>query len=98
MSQPTGNETLVQELLRLAGYSDIRIDRQADGRYMDLDKAESAFDGMVDPSSAMTAPIIGIPERKLELIRADYCAEMRHRASESGVWNDMSVLYTYAQK
>lgn len=98
MSQPTGNEILVQELLHLAGYSNVHIERQTDGCYIPLEKAESAFDGMVAPSSAMTAPIVGIPDSKLDLIRADYNAEMRERVSSSGVWNDKSVLYTYAYK
>ncbi|GMH35930.1 hypothetical protein BSKO_03798 [Bryopsis sp. KO-2023] len=97
-SQPTGTESLVEDLLTHSGYSGVEIHRESAGNWMAVEKAEAAFEGMMDVQGPMMGPIEDLPKDIIDSIRTDYIEGIRSRATEDGVWNDMSILYTYAKK
>lgn len=85
-------------MLKVAGYSSSRIEREEDGSWIALDKVKASFDGMLPPDNPMTTPLMDVPEDRLEAIRADFEKELAERATDEGVWDDKSVFYTYAAK
>ena len=94
----SGNKEKVQQLLELAGFSQIKIHEVERGRWM---KPED-FKGEIGPGGYRPGqypdPLEGVLKEILLLAQKDFEAELEKRITEKGVWHDMTTYFVYAQK
>jgi len=96
---PAGDEGDARRLIELAGFSNFRFYSIENGYFLKLEDAKG-------PPLTLDAyspgqyphPLQNVPEATLKLVQRDYEAEVEKRATEKGVWHDMTQYYIYGQK
>ena len=77
----------------------MRIHEVKDGRYLNVDDVKG-------PPLTLHAyapgqfphPLANVSEETLLLAQKDYEIEVDKRATEKGIWHDMTMYYVYGQK
>ena len=99
MSKPTGTVEKCTSLLEKAGYTNININVDPDGVYIDLEEAKNSWVSELHPAPGQYPhPLKNLTPEQLDNARADYEREMEKLSTENGVWNDMTTFYVYGEK
>jgi ubiquinone/menaquinone biosynthesis C-methylase UbiE len=95
----TGNMEKTRQLVELAGFNNVRINEVKDGRYISVEDAKGPpLNLKAYAPGQYPHPLTGVSEEILLLAQKDYEAEVDKRATEKGVWHDMTMYYVYGQK
>jgi ubiquinone/menaquinone biosynthesis C-methylase UbiE len=97
--EATGNVEKTQQLVELAGFSNVRIHEVKDGRYVkpeDL-KGPPLNNNGYSPGQ-YPHPLANVSDEILALAQKDYEAEIDKHTTDKGVWHDMTMYYVYGQK
>ncbi len=95
--EEVGSPVLCQAVLAAAGFADPTVDVDSSGgHFVPMEKVERAWDGWVknpvfhprDPDAAS----------KLLGLREEYSSEARGRATEEGVWDEMTAYFVVGWK
>ena len=99
-SKPTGTVEKCHNLLQQAGFEAIDIQSEQDGGYISLEKAKGMWTG--NGSSPVPGqypnPILQLSSEQLAQAKIEFDAELEALQTEQGVWNDMTILYTFGKK
>jgi ubiquinone/menaquinone biosynthesis C-methylase UbiE len=96
---PTGSKEICTDIMRNAGYEQIRIVEKEEGGYISLqDAKDSWIDEDHYPIGQYPHPVTGVPPEVLEQARRDYDLEMERRNTDKGIWNNTTLYFVYGTK
>lgn len=100
MSQPTGTTEKCRALLADAGYKNIEVIAEEEGRYISMEEAKGTW-------VSVSHPAPGQFPHPLTLMTAEQMAEARIKferklemlnSPDRGIWNDMTTFYVYGER
>lgn len=98
-SKPTGTVEKCHDLLAAAGYDAIEIIPEQDGGYISLEQAKRMWAGSSHPAPGQFPnPLSQLSSEQLEQVRAEFDAELEALKTEQGIWNDITIFYTFGRK
>lgn len=99
-SKPTGTVEKCHNLLQQAGFEAIDIQSEQDGGYISLEKAKGMWTG--NGSSPVPGqypnPILQLSSEQLAQAKIEFDTELEALQTEQGVWNDITIFYTFGKK
>jgi len=96
---PAGDPDNARELMELAGFVNFRLREVNKGYYMKIEEAKGPLLTLQHYAPGQYPhPLENVPEEILRLAQQDYEAEIDRRATDQGVWHDMTQYYIYGQK
>ena len=96
---PTGSKDICTDMMRKAGYEQIRIVEKEEGCYISLqDAKDSWITAEHYPTGQYPHPITDVPPEVLEQARLDYDLEMERRNTDKGIWNNTTLYFVYGTK
>ena len=102
LSKPTGTIEKCHDLLKTAGFEAIEIKSEQDGSYISLDSLEQAkgmwFGGSHPVPGQFPNPMKQLSSGQLEEVKAEFEAELATLVTEQGIWNDLTIFYTFGRK
>ncbi|MDY6786441.1 MAG: methyltransferase domain-containing protein [Cyanobacteriota bacterium] len=99
MNKPTGTVEKCYNLLASAGYEAIQIEPEQYGSYISVDEAKQMWMGFDSPTPGQFPnPFARLSPQQLERARVELEAELKARASDRGVWNDITVFFVVGRK
>ncbi|QKQ76627.1 class I SAM-dependent methyltransferase [Nostoc sp. TCL240-02] len=98
-SKPTGTIEKCHELLKTAGFEVIEIKSEQDGSYISLEQAKRMWSGSSHPvPGQFPNPLSQLSSEQLKEVKAEFEAELAALVTEQGIWNDMTIFYTFGRK
>jgi ubiquinone/menaquinone biosynthesis C-methylase UbiE len=98
-NQPTGTIDKCHNLLAAAGLEAIAIKSEQDGNYISLEQAEQMWGGKLHPAPGQFPhPLSQLSSAELEQAKTEYVAELAALVTEQGIWNDITIFYTFGRK
>jgi ubiquinone/menaquinone biosynthesis C-methylase UbiE len=99
-SKPTGTIEKCHNLLQQAGFVEIDIKTEQDGGYLSLESAKGMWAGnaSVPAPGQHPNPLSQLSTEQLTQARVEFDAELETLQTEQGVWNDITIFYTFGQK
>jgi ubiquinone/menaquinone biosynthesis C-methylase UbiE len=99
-SKPTGTVEKCHNLLQQAGFVEIDIKTEQDGGYISLESAKGmwAGDGSAPAPGQHPNPLLQLSSEQLTQARVEFDAELETLQTEQGVWNDITIFYTFGRK
>ncbi|MGB3238476.1 MAG: methyltransferase domain-containing protein [Geitlerinemataceae cyanobacterium] len=100
LNQPTGTREKCYNLLAVAGFEDIKIaiDR-SESHYIPLEKAKSMWIGCDFPAPGQFPhPLAQLSPTQLARVQADFFAELEALNTDRGIWNDITIFYTFGSR
>lgn len=99
LSQPTGTAEKCHDLLTAAGFERIEVKSRQHGGYLSLEQAKQLWRGANHPMPGQFPnPLLQLSANQLSQAQAEYDYELKALVTESGIWNDITVLYGYGHK
>lgn len=100
LSKPTGTVEKCYDLLQQAGFEEIDIQTEQDGNYISLDKAKRMWlnDGLSPTPGQYPNPLLKLSSEQLAQAKAEFDAELEILNTEQGIWNDVTIFYTFGRK
>jgi ubiquinone/menaquinone biosynthesis C-methylase UbiE len=99
MNKPTGSVEKCQELLEQAGFRNVAVKVDADGRYISLEEAKNSWVSALHPAPGQFPhPLAGMTTKQLADAWADYERELVKLNTQKGIWNDMTTFYVFGEK
>jgi ubiquinone/menaquinone biosynthesis C-methylase UbiE len=99
MSKPTGTVEKCHNLLAKAGFEAINIQPEQDGGYISLEQAKRMWMGSEHPAPGQFPnPLSQLSSEQLEQAKAEFEAELEALVTEQGIWNDITIFYSFGQK
>lgn len=99
MSQPTGTVEQCEQLMKAAGFKDIQIIVQPDGRYLSAEDAKRSWVSATHPAPGQFPhPLLQLTEQQMHDAQAEYLQAIDQRTTADGVWDDMTVFLVYGKK
>jgi ubiquinone/menaquinone biosynthesis C-methylase UbiE len=98
-SKPTGTIEKCHNLLKTAGFEAIEVKSEQDGSYISLEQAKQMWAGSSRPAPGQFPnPLSQLSSEQLEEVKAKFEAELAALVTEQGIWNDMTIFYTFGRK
>jgi hypothetical protein len=98
-SKPTGTVEKCHDLLTSAGFEAIEIIPEQDGGYISLEQAKRMWTGGSHPAPGQFPnPLSKLSSEQLEQVKAEFDAELEALKTEQGIWNDITIFYTFGRK
>ncbi|MEH2459079.1 class I SAM-dependent methyltransferase [Nostoc sp.] len=98
-SKPIGTIEKCHDLLKTAGFEAIEIKSEEDGSYISLEQAKQMWSGGSHPAPGQFAnPLLQLSSGQLEEVKAEFEAELAGLVTEQGIWNDVTIFYTFGRK
>lgn len=99
-SKPTGTVEKCHSLLQQAGFVEIDIKTEQDGGYISLESAKGmwAGNGSTPAPGQYPNPLLQLSSEQLTQARVEFDAELETLQTEQGVWNYITIFYTFGQK
>jgi ubiquinone/menaquinone biosynthesis C-methylase UbiE len=98
-SKPTGTIEKCHDLLKAAGFEAIEIKSEQDGSYISLEQAKQMWAGSSHPAPGQFPnPLSQLSSGQLEEVKAEFEAELAALVTEQGIWNDLTIFYTFGRK
>lgn len=99
MSKPTGTIEKCYDLLTAAGFEAIEIKSEQDGGYISLEQAKRMWAGSEHPAPGQFPnPMSQLSSEQLEQAKAEFEAELEALVTEQGIWNDVTIFFTFGRK
>lgn len=99
MSKPTGTIEKCHDLLAAAGFEAIEIKSEQDGGYISLEQAKRMWAGSEHPAPGQFPnPLSQLSLEQLEQAKAEFEAELEALVTEQGIWNDITIFFTFGRK
>ena len=99
MSKPTGTIEKCHDLLAAAGFKVIEIKPEQDGGYISLEQAKRMWAGSEHPAPGQFPnPLSQLSSEQLEQAKAKFEAELEALVTEQGIWNDLTIFFTFGRK
>ena len=99
LSKPTGTIEKCHNLLKIAGFEAIEIKSKQDGSYISLEQAKRMWAGSSHPAPGQFPnPLSQLSSGQLEEVKAEFEAELATLVTEQGIWNDLTIFYTFGRK
>jgi ubiquinone/menaquinone biosynthesis C-methylase UbiE len=99
LSEPTGTVEKCHDLLASAGFEAIEINVEQYGSYISLEKAKQMWAGPFHPAPGQFPnPLSQLSSEQLEQIKAEFDAELEALVTEQGIWNDLTIFFTFGRK
>lgn len=97
------NETATLEktkaLLEKAGYENVKLLVEEDGKFLSLDDAKKGlFNEKQYAHGQYPHPLTGVSDEVIKKAQVDFEIEMEKRNTDKGVWNDLTFFYVSGQK
>lgn len=99
-SKPTGTVEKCHDLLQQAGFEAIQIQLEQNGSYICLEKAKEmwAGNGSFPAPGQHPNPILQLSSEQLAQARVEFEAELKALQTEQGIWNDITIFYSFGRK
>ncbi len=99
-SKPTGTVEKCHNLLTQAGFVEIDIKTEQDGGYISLESAKGmwAGNGSAPVPGQHPNPLLQLSSEQLAQARVEFDAELETLQTEQGVWNNITIFYTFGRK
>ena len=98
-SKPTGTIEKCHDLLKTAGFEAIEIKSEQDGSFISLKQAKRMWSGGSHPAPGQFPnPMNQLSSGQLEKLKAEFEAELAVLVTEQGIWNDVTIFYTFGRK
>lgn len=88
-NEPLGTPQKCQDLLKLAGFQDIKVVTEQFGSY--LSNVEKAW--YANARSAFGSQLNELRSERLEQLKAEYIAAVEATATDKGIWNDVTTFF-----
>ncbi|NES83038.1 MAG: methyltransferase domain-containing protein [Moorea sp. SIO2B7] len=100
LSKPTGTVEKCHDLLQKAGFEAIDIQLEKDGSYISLEQAKRmwAGNGSYPTPGQYPNPILQLSSEQLAQAKVEFDAELEALQTEQGIWNDITIFYTFGKK
>lgn len=99
MSKPTGTIEKCHDLLAAAKFEAIEIKPEQDGSYISLEQAKRMWAGSEHPAPGQFPnPLSQLSSEQLEQAKAKFEAELEALVTEQGIWNDITIFFTFGRK
>ena len=99
LSKPTGTIEKCHNLLKIAGFEAIKIKSEQDGSYISLEQAKQMWYGSSHAAPGQFPnPMKQLSSEQLEEVKAEFEAELAALVTEQGIWNDVTIFYTFGRK
>ncbi len=96
---PAGDPDNARELLELAGFTGFQLHEVEYGYFMALKDAKGPVLTLQNYAPGQHPhPLENVPEETMRLVQKDYETEIDKRATNKGVWHDMTQYYIYGKK
>ncbi|MBV6624451.1 MAG: methyltransferase domain-containing protein [Rivularia sp. (in: Bacteria)] len=94
--EPLGTKHKCENLLKEAGFHDIKITTEQFGKYIPVDDAKKIFDGhtWIHPDN----PLLQLSLEEKELLKAEFAKIIDNLATDKGVWHDITTYFVLANK
>jgi ubiquinone/menaquinone biosynthesis C-methylase UbiE len=94
LNKPTGSVEKCEKLLTEAGFSDITIREEKEGRFISLEQAKNAWiqEDHFSPGQHPN-PLVGVAPEIVTQAKRDYEARLEELNTDQGVWNDISIYH-----
>jgi ubiquinone/menaquinone biosynthesis C-methylase UbiE len=96
----TGTAEKCHNLLQQAGFEDIEVKTEQYGNYISLEQAKQMW--IANPNSPtpglLTNPLSQLSPAQLEQAKAEFDAELETLVTEQGIWNDITIYFTFGHK
>ncbi|WP_392532493.1 class I SAM-dependent methyltransferase [Nostoc sp. C117] len=98
-SEPTGTVAKCHELMATASFEEIDIKVEPDGKYISLEQAKQMWTGGSHPAPGQFPnPLSQLSSEQIQQVKAEFDAELETLVTEQGIWNDMTIFYTFGRK
>ncbi|MBE9032380.1 methyltransferase domain-containing protein [filamentous cyanobacterium LEGE 11480] len=99
-SKPTGTIEKCHALLQQAGFDEIDIKSEPDGRYISLEKAKGMWsgDGSFPAPGQHPNPSLQLTSKQLAQARVEFDAELEKLQTKQGIWDDSTIFYSFGRK
>lgn len=100
LSKPTGTVEKCHNLLKQAGFVEIDVNTEQDGGYISLESAKGMWsgNGSVPAPGQHPNPLLQLSSEHLTQARVEFDAELETLQTKQGVWNDITIFYTFGRK
>ena len=96
----TGTGEKCHNLLQQAGYQQIEVKTEQYGNYITLEQAKQMW--IANPNSPtpglLTNPLSQLSPAQLEQAKAEFDAQLETLVTEQGIWNDITIYFTFGRK
>lgn len=96
LHEPLGTPERIQDVLTKAKFNQIEIHPRQLGTYLDLEKAQSRWNGKF--WTHIHNPLRELKPEKIRQIKASYDDEIAALETEQGVWHEELIYYVVARK
>lgn len=98
-SKPTGTIEKCHDLIITAGFEAIEIKSEQDGSYISIEQAKQMWARSSHPAPGQFPnPMKQLSSGQLEEVKAEFEAELAALVTEQGIWNDLTIFYTFGRK
>lgn len=96
LHEPLGTPDRIQDVLNKTKFNQIEIHPRQLGTYLDLEKAQSRWNGQFWPH--IHNPLRELKPEKIRQMKASYDDEIAALETEQGVWHEELIYYVVARK
>lgn len=99
-NKPTGTVEKCAHLLQQSGFEEINIKVERDGEYISLEKAKGMWlgKGSSPTPGQYPNPLLKLTSEQLVQARLEFDTELEALQTEQGIWNDLTIFYTFGRK
>jgi ubiquinone/menaquinone biosynthesis C-methylase UbiE len=100
LSKPTGTIEQCYNLLQQAGFEEIDIRSEQDGNYISLEQAKAMWlgNGSSPTPGQHPNPLLQLISDRLTQAKLEFDLELEALQSDRGIWNDITIFYTFGRK
>jgi ubiquinone/menaquinone biosynthesis C-methylase UbiE len=100
LSKPTGTIEQCYNLLQQAGFEEIDIRSEQDGNYISLEQAKAMWlgNGSSPTPGQHPNPLLQLTSDRLTQAKLEFDLELEALQSDRGIWNDITIFYTFGRK
>lgn len=100
LNRTTGTVDKCYDLLQQAGFEKINIKTEQDGSYISLEQAKRMWpgSGSCPAPGQYPNPLLELSSKQLTQAKAEFDAELETLNTEQGIWNDITIFYTFGRK
>lgn len=95
----TGTAKKCHNLLASAGFKNIEVKTEQYGSYISLESAKQMWMSAAHPTPGQFPnPLSKLSAEKLKTLKAEFETELEKLASDRGIWNDITIFFSFGKK
>jgi ubiquinone/menaquinone biosynthesis C-methylase UbiE len=95
INELTGTPEKCQNMLKEAGFQDIKVKSQQFGFYRSLEQAKQWNGGWFHPREN---PLLQVSSEQMKQLKEEYCKQIEALVTEQGVWYESMIFFVTAHK